>query len=165
MTTEPTTWLPTTGQYFLHEIARDRVNAQLDSASQLDGKIQSIVGFAATFAGIALATLAVRDKPVSDVSWGFLGLGIVCFVIILALSAWGYTVRGFNHGPDLSDSWSHAQAGYSEEKLYAWAADVYTKAYKKNKPLIGPKILAVWLGMAVLLLEIIALGIAVANEL
>jgi len=74
--------------------------------------------------------------------------------------------RGFGHGPALSKGWEHARSGkYSEEELYAWAADCYTSACETNEPLQKPKTVAVRWGMMVLLFESIALGLAVGNVL
>ena len=154
---------PDGGGRLVYELARDRIGMQLNQIDALDTKLASFLGLGGALLTIGAAVLALREDTPPAATIVLFVFASVLYVILAVICLRGFRLRDWNAGPKLEDAWANARQ-FTEETLYWWAAEAYTKFYLTNKVCLQPKIDAGKTGIWLLTFEIgvVALGLLIA---
>lgn len=114
------------------ETARHKLDSQLSAINAIDTKIGLIFGFASATLTLPTAVLAMDDVSPPCSSVVLIAIGAAAFLACAIFSIWGFSVRNWKMGPNLSDLWKLANAE-NEKTVGWWTYRAYMLSYDENR--------------------------------
>lgn len=116
------------------DLARDRLNVQLETLDALDTKVAVLFSTSTTLLGILAAVLALKGGKFSG--WDIAGVTISTLAyLFVAFHGWrAYRLREWNVGPELRSVWKTYSESAESDSTLEWAAGNKLRLhYEANK--------------------------------
>jgi len=127
----------------LYDVARDRLNTQLQSVDQLDAKGATIYSFASAVLGFFAALLSLsaspKTSPADLLFFGALVFAGLVYIVLIVCVLRAYQVSAkWSFRPDLQTLQSNC-ATYSSSQMQLWVGRECVHSYVENESLIAQK--------------------------
>ncbi len=147
------------------DLLRERVTAQFDQVNTLDSKANGIMTIATAILGSALifqaALLAISPHAIlltyTRLRWVTIVLLVTYLLAMIVTTISCYWVRKFERVPEPDRLKDYALKSLGETQSFV--VGTMAKAFDENKPIIAFKVWCMRIGTALLIGEIITLGI------
>jgi hypothetical protein len=123
------------------DLARDRLNEQLETLDAIDSKIALLFSTSTTLVGILAAVLALRPGSFDTVSYILVGVSMLCYGVA-SWHAWrGYRARVWKYGPNLTEVWRALtdEGGLTDHQIEWSVANDIRLAYVENSAKVKAK--------------------------
>jgi len=149
---------------FLYSITSERLENQLQQIDSHNNKIIRLLGFSGTILTVLIAAVSILISINNDhmiISYYWLILPTVSFILLVIISLISYTLTDIQIGPDIKDVWKYSKA-YEKSNMLKWASRSFSRAYYYNiRHGTKKKELAITIIIWTLLVQIISSIIAI----
>lgn len=141
----------------VHDLAKERLNAQLSQIDSLDTKIGNLLGFGSAILAIVVTILTLAPMmPLRTMILLFTGIAAYVAMVITLLIA--YYARRWEAGPDLNEAWQYSTQ-YEIRTMGWWATESLKNCYFANKNKTARKVKAIKIGLPLLVVETATLSL------
>lgn len=154
---------PASAERIYCDVARARLQDQLDAAASFDTKASAMLSIGSTILPITAGLLAnnhqvIKDHPASGVA---LVCAVLAYIVLVGAFLKSYRLSKWDDRPNMVQ-WKAITPGRTDEEVYRWLGDACVQAYEDNMATLARKgkyASAVLLSLSV---ETVSLAIAVA---
>ncbi|MGH2557647.1 MAG: hypothetical protein ACRDJH_01175 [Thermomicrobiales bacterium] len=149
-----------------YNVAMMRLNGQQAQVDTIDARASSIFAIGSTILPIT-ASFASSDRNVlADERTAQIALviGALFYVALASAFLWSYRLARWDIRPEL-EQWQGVTIGKREEEMHRWLGDACVEAYQANRPQLNRKNKLVAAAPWCLVLEALALSVAVVIPL
>jgi len=142
-----------------YDVAMQRLAQQLGQIDAVDRKLATTFGFSNAIFAVFASIVAIRGADLEPMTYAFLGLGSVAYLIATCSTIAGYALGVWSLRPDMPTLQSHCEH-LDDTAMRFWVGDECCLSIGVNEPKMNPKVRAQKVATRALLLEALLLAAA-----